>query len=459
VSEKFRPYPYQVEGAKAIQRFRGRVLLADSMGLGKSIQSLMWLSKRPDALPGVICCPSSVKFGWARHVERLLKINPIILEGRSSYPVDGNDIFIINYDIMADWKDELIETGFKTLVLDEIQYCANPKTKRTKACHAMAKHAEFVLGLSGTPLVNRPVELFPGLNMIRPDVFSSFWRFAMEFCGPRKNHWGWEFKGATNIPRLNKLLRSTCMIRRTKAEVLQDLPSKMRNMIPIPLDDKKQYEEAEDDFLGWLEKLDPEKRKSAAKAESITKMGYLKRLAAELKMGSAIEWINNWLDTNEDSEKLVVFADHKSVISRLKEECNSKSVAIDGSVPQTKRKQLVEQFREDEATRLFIGNLKAAGTGLDGLQIANTLVFVEFDWRPGIHAQAEDRIHRIGLKEIAWIYYLISVGTIEEHLCQVIQEKQDVVARTLDGGYVEGDLDIFDRLTELMAHERSRTSR
>lgn len=460
---KFIPFSYQIEGAKTIQSLGGRALLAHQMGLGKSAMALMWLKKRPDAWPAVIVCPASVKFGWDRHVLWILKRHAAVLEGKRAYSSSQaqlleHGVLIINYDILSPWREYLKATGFKTLIIDEIHFCGNRKTLRTKACKELARHARYIIGLSGTPLTNRPVELFPGLNMIRPDIFKSFWSFGMEYCAPRQTPWGWQYKGASKIPELRKLLTRTCMIRRTKADVMSELPAKIRDIVVVPIDNPREYKHASKDFLNWLREQDPSKAKRARKAQQLTRMGYLKRLAAQLKMQAVAEWVNNWLESSEAEEKLVLFAVHKQIIEQLKKQCKAKSVVVDGSVTAPQRKLVVRQFREDKRTRLFIGNIQAAGTGLDGLQIANALAFVELAWRPGDHSQAEDRIHRIGLQETAWIYYLIAAGTIEEFLCRLIQEKQEVLSGILDGGRAVDDLDVFDRLVQMMRKEEKKNA-
>ena len=155
------------------------------------------------------------------------------------------------------------------------------------------------------------------------------------------------------------------------------------------------------------------------------------------------EWINNFLETTD--EKLVVFAVHKGMIRELQTRCKTKSVTIDGSVTGRLRQAAAAQFQNDKATRLFFGNLQAAGVGLT-LTAASTVVFAEMGWTPGSHTQAEDRIHRIGQMGTAFVYYLVAAGTIEAHLCEIIQEKQEIIKNVLDGGDAGESLEIYDQL-------------
>ena len=235
------------------------------------------------------------------------------------------------------------------------------------------------------------------------------------------------------------------MIRRLKKDVLNDLPNKTRDVVPLDIEKPAEYRKANKDFINWLKEKSVSKALKAAKAEKMVQMGYLKRLAAQLKMKQAIAWVDNFLESSDN--KLVIFATHKSVIKKIHERYKDISVVVDGSVSGKKRKWAVNLFQENKKIRLFIGNIKAAGTGLT-LTAASDLAFLELDWVPGTHTQAEDRIHRIGQTEHSNIYYLIAKGTIEEKLCGVIQEKQKVISNVLDGKAKFNQLDVFDLLSK-----------
>jgi len=254
--------------------------------------------------------------------------------------------------------------------------------------------------------------------------------------------WGWEYKGATNLKELHRKLNSLMMIRRLKKDVLKELPDKVRQIIPLDIQ-MKEYNEVLNNFIRWLTKKSNVKVEKARRAERLVQMGYLKRLAAELKIEKVITWIDDFLE--ESSGKLVLFCVHKKIIKQLHEKYKTISVVVDGSVTGKKRKNAVKIFQTNNKIRLFIGNIKAAGVGIT-LTAASTLAFIEMDWTPGDHTQAEDRIHRIGQKESAMIYYLIAKNTIEEDLCKLIQKKQSILSATLDGREDKNKLDIFNEL-------------
>lgn len=433
----------------------GGVLLADDMGLGKTVQTLKLLDEAGGRMfPCLVVCPASVKYVWERQAIDYFKIRAQVLDGRT--PPTGEigivpKLMVINPDILPYWLKYFQQIDLKTLVLDESQMFSHTTAKRTKAAIKLARTTPYRIALSGTPLTNKPAELWPTLHCLRPDLFPAFFPFAQTYCQPKKRRWGWEYKGATNIPQLHNLLKKTVMIRRLKEDVLKDLPDKIRQITPIGLDDYAEYEQAKDDFLGWVAANYSKTRADrAAKAQAVTQIGYLLRLTARLKCRSVVNWANSFLEENPN-EKLVLFAVHQKMIDVLQRRVNCKSVTIDGSVTGHARKIAVEVFRRDSKVRVLIGNIKAAGTGTDGLQgVCSNAAFTELWWVPAIHTQAEDRVYRIGQTKKVWINYLVAYRTIEEQLCEIIQKKQSVIREVLDGSIRAGDMDIFDALMEQM---------
>jgi SWI/SNF-related matrix-associated actin-dependent regulator 1 of chromatin subfamily A len=207
-----------------------------------------------------------------------------------------------------------------------------------------------------------------------------------------------------------------------------------------------EYEEARDNFIGWLLRLDSEKAQRAMRAESMTRLGYLLRLAAKLKLPYVVEWCQQFLD--QTGEKLVVFGVHHEVLGELRQSLKAKSVLIDGSVTGSRRQQLVDQFQQDSKTRLFLGNLRAAGVGLT-LTAASTVAFAELSYRPADLLQAEDRVHRIGQVNPVAEYYLVAHGTIEEKLCRVLQKKLEVISSIIDGR-PSRDFDVLRQVRRLL---------
>jgi len=449
-------YPYQRKAVLQIQKFKGRALLADEMGLGKTLEALWWVKRSPKKRPVIVICPASLKWVWEAEAMKHIKVRGIILNGQTpSKKMISNrqHLFIINYEILQYWLDWLQKLNPQVLIIDECHYIKNRRTIRTKSIQKLAKKIPHIITISGTPLTNRPSELFTTLNLICPKEFPSFWPYAHRYCKAQLRPWGWEFKGASNIRELHRKLKRLMMIRNLKKDVLKDLPDKIRSVIPLEIKNQKEYQEAENDFIKWLTKKSTSKAEKAKHAEKLVQLGYLKRLAAELKMKQVLEWIDDFLE--QSSGKLVVYSIHKKIIKQLHDKYKNISVVVDGSVSNKKRKIAIRSFQQNKKFRLFIGNIQAAGVGIT-LTAASTLLFAELDWVPGNMRQAEDRIHRIGQKNTAMIYYLVAKNTIEEKLCEIIQKKQRVLSQVLDGSIKTNRLDVYQALENSLLKGKER---
>ena len=440
-------FPYQQEGVALLSAFQGRALLADEMGLGKTIQALTWAVQNK-TYPIVVVCPAGLKLNWEREALKHLNLRAHVLEGRRvprRRIGPQAKLLIVNYDILGNWIQFLRDMEPGIAIIDECHYIKSRKAKRTRHVRKLCDGIRHLIALSGTPLTNRPAELWAILNLIRPDLYGSFPKFAWRYCKPQLKPWGFVYQGATHLPELHESLKQSCMIRRLKRDVLKDLPDKARHLVLLPLSNQKEYQHAVTDFLGWLRKNKTGRQvRRAKRAEALAKMGYLKRLAGELKLPATMEWIDNFL--NDTNEKLIVFGLHRAVLQPMRERYRNISVLINGATPKHKRQLAVDEFQHNKRTRLFLGNIQAAGVG-HTLTAASTVAFAEFTWTPGEHIQAEDRAHRIGQHKKVSCYYLASCGTIEEKLCQILQEKQGILDATLDGrDPQQTDLDIFNQL-------------
>lgn len=429
IPENLSLYPFQREGLLFTETRGGRCLIADEMGLGKTIQALGWLKLHPEHRPAVIVTPASLKLNWAREIYKWLPE-----EYKDTYVISGRNnkadysekkILIINYDILSDHEESILNMNPSTMILDEIHYIKSMQARRTKAVFSFSRKIPHIIGLSGTPIVNKPIEFFPMLNILRKDLFPSRWQFAMRYCAPKNNGFGWNFGGASNTEELHKILTETIMIRRLKKDVLKDLPDKTRQIIPIEIENRLSYNSARSNLETWLNDNDQKEYSINA----LTEIEKLKQIAVQGKMKAIIEWIQDVIDKGE---KLVVFCTHTATIEILRNTFSDISVKIDGSTDIKMRDFAVQSFQENDAVRLFLGNIIAAGTGIT-LTAASKLAFVELGWTPGIHDQAEDRIHRIGQKDAANIYYLIANDTIEDDIATLLDEKRKILTAVLDG--------------------------
>jgi SWI/SNF-related matrix-associated actin-dependent regulator 1 of chromatin subfamily A len=450
-------YRFQREDVRNIERFGGRVLLASEMGTGKTAQAIMWsLWYLPADARILVICPASIKINWQREWLKFGNVRTEIISGMKPTSLPDSRILIVNYDILAvrkgqqsswlglldDWKPDLI-------ICDECHYVKSPSAKRSKAVRMLCKNAPHVIMVSGTPMTNRPAELFSCLQILCPEEFPSWTKYLWRYCNPRLTPWGLDVSGASNLMELHERLTELCMIRRRKVDVLKDLPPKIHSVIPIELTgkDRKEYDTAEREFVQWLRRVSPERARTAEKAEYLVKHGYLRRLAGVLKQKSVIEWIENFLQDTD--EKLIFFGVHKKFLRPIYEKFKETAVIVDGSVTNKKRQTAFDSFVNLRKKRLFIGNIVAAGLGWNG-QVACNVAFGELPETPGELNQASDRAHRIGQSKVVTCYYLVSEDTIEEKLCDLLQSKQEVLSRTLDGEKRRQSLNIYSKLDEAL---------
>jgi SWI/SNF-related matrix-associated actin-dependent regulator 1 of chromatin subfamily A len=454
-------YSFQREGVIKIEQFRGRALLADEMGLGKTIQALCWLKIHPSLRPALIICPAVVKYNWKQEIDKWVgNKGTVILQGQKPYSVHGVEVVIINYDIVHYWKGVLTKAGFKALINDECHKIKDNKTKMTKAVKTLAKGIPHIINMSGTPILNRPIEMYNAIAMVLPTLFDNMWHFGKRYCNLKHNGFALDWNGSSNTKELNQILVQNLMIRRKKADVLKDLPDKTYSYVPLKIDNVGEYERAEFDTIQYIKnkvetdlrreikqlsgdlgnvveldknKLDQLKKEKVAKLNPLTKVELLKQVAVKGKLKKCVEWIGDFL---ESGEKLVVFGVHKFVLDELIKVFAKEAVRLDGSTPTKERSEVVKRFQTDKKIRLFIANVQAGGVGIT-LTTASNVCLVEFPWTPGEVNQAVDRVHRIGQKNAVNVHYLLGKNTIEEQIVKLIDEKQKTVDAVLDGKDIE----------------------
>lgn len=451
-----KPYKFQDEDAIAIEAMHGRSLLASEMGVGKSLTALLWANRNPEVRPIVIVCPASLKYNWQRECEVHYGWYSEVLSGTKvtdDAPILMPGIVIINYDILGTWLPYLKSIEPKLIIGDEVHYITNRDNKRTKLMTSLCDGVPHVILLSGTPLTNRPLELYPSLSILRPDVFGDFSTYAQEFCDPKLEKTGrWNLRGASNLDVLHRKLKKHVMIRRRKKDVLPFLPEKTRTVIiqEMTKEGRKEYNRAKTDFIKWLSSVSSRKANKAKKAKELLQVNYLKRLATAGRETNSIEWLEDQLVSS--GGKIVAFCVHRKLIKKIKERHKGRCVSIDGNTPIKERQRAVDLFQGTDKIKLFVGNIKAAGVGIT-LTEANTVAFLELGWTPGEHIQAEDRAHRIGQRSHTSVYYLVAKDTIETRICELLQRKQKILSATLDGGSLPGDLNVYDELIKIIRKE------
>lgn len=441
-------FPFQRQGVAWIERCQGRALIADSPGLGKTVQALAWLQLHPEERPALIVCPAVVRGNWVSEAGRWLEDRPEneVSEIRSGKdpPVPG--ITVCNYDLAHRLPDDYSPA---VVVIDECHYIKSPSARRTKAVAKKAKRARRVIALSGTPMLNRPADLYTVLNLLRPDIWRDRRRFEIRYCGGHLAQAGfrrfWRADGATNIPELAASLRQHVMIRRRKEDVLPDLPAKVRQFVDVPLDafpNADEYRRAEEDFAAWLmghelnrkDVMPGGKGVSAweavmrtLQAEALVKLGALRLLAGKGKMEFALSWARDFLEGTD--QKLVIFAYHQEV-----QEAIFSALKPFGALkiaPGTDYRREVERFQGDPSCRVAVCSIRAAGQGIT-LTAASHMIVCELDWTPAVLEQVEDRIHRIGQAGACTYTYLVARETVDADMLDALRMKRVVFDRTIN---------------------------
>ena len=421
--------PFQRAGVAYLLE-RRRAFLADEQGLGKTIEALATL-QAAEAFPAVVVCPANLKLNWLRETASWLPGRTVAeLSGLGGHgdSLPEADVTILNYDILHARAEQLAALGPRALLLDEAHYCKNPTAKRTQAVQRLAAAVPpggVVLALTGTPVVNRPAELVPQLRILgRLHEFGSGAQFGARFRGPDAHH------------RLHWHLRARCFVRRLKRDVLPQLPAKTRSVVPIELDNHAEYRLAESDLVAWLRsqpldlgELDA-KLAAALRAERLVRLSALKLLAARGKLTGALAWIHDFLSSGE---RLVVFARHREVQQAVLERFPG-ALHILGQDSPTRRDAALQAFQAPDSpeNQLIVCSMEVAGQGLT-LTRASNVAFLELDWTPAKHDQAEDRCHRIGQLDAVNAYYLLAAETVDETIATLLERKRAVIGAVTDG--------------------------
>lgn len=448
--------PFQQEGCKFLHDVDGRGLLADDMGLGKTIQALAYLRVHPELRPALVVCPAGLKLNWQEEAKVWFGEGDIRIIDRFNTTL-GPGLNICSYAGVVKYGQQWLDTSLmpaQILIVDEAHSIKDASTKRTKALKAVAAYIPRVVGLTGTPIVNRPGEIFPILNFIRPDLFPSWPLFMKTYGITKLGRWRKKGKNCGN-PQLLRAHLQPFMLRRLKKDVLPELPDKARYVVPLELDNPFEYQEATMDIVQWIKENEgPEKAARAARASAIVKIEKLKQIALRGKLQAATDWIENFLTSGQ---KLVVFATHNDVISHLKMHFGDCAVTLTGKHQVRQRHLAVQRFQTDPTCTLFLANLRAGGVG-HSLTAAADTAFIELGWTPGDHDQAEDRPNRIGQKATklaAW--YLIAAKTLEKWIAEIIDTKRAEIKQILDGKEVQ-DSELLVQILERFLRENAKAA-
>lgn len=419
-----RPFRHQKEAGEFLLAKR-KAIVADEMGSGKTMSSILASFSLPS--PRLIICPASLKLNWAKEIRMIDKAGKICVIGDKD--IDKADWYIINYDLLERDYHKLKNIPFTSITLDESHYVKSisnngeANSKRADYAIRLAEKCDFVFSLTGTPITNKPKDIFNILRISNHILSRHFFNFAQKYCGAEHNGYGWKFDGSSNEEELHQKIKPI-MLRRLKKDML-DLPEKLRRFIPVEINMESYYK-------AIREYMDKKKRLNNV-GEHLTYLTTIKHIVAREKTQSTIEIAENILSNDES---VVIFTNYNSVVDRLINHFGDLATKITGSCSTKARQQAVDDFQCGKK-KIIVANIIAAGVGITLIK-ANNLIFNDFDWVPSNHFQAEDRIHRIGQTKNCTVNYLYVEGAeIDEYMAEMLEKKSTYINKIIDGG--EGD--------------------
>ncbi len=427
-----------------------------------TIQALGVVNADPDVGSALIVCPLSVALNWRNEAAKWLA-REMSVGVATSKEFPDTDIVIVHWGILAKHTDALRMRDWDLIALDEAHYAKNPRAKRTQAIFGSrsgdkALTAKHKLALTGTPIPNRPIELYPLLKWLAPRQFDNWFNYASKYCAAYKTRYGWDVSGASNLDELQENLRMI-MIRRLKKDVLTELPPKTRQVILLDADTpelravlhseavaQKETEEAITKAridVELAKAQGPEVYKAAvgalnsAQGLAFTEISRVRHKTALAKIPQVLSHVKDILDN--EGQKVIVFAHHRDVIEQLRNGLEAsdgdtpgvKTVSIMGGDSPEDRQKAIDSFQNDPATRVFLGSIGAAKEGIT-LTAADISIFAELDWVPGNLSQAEDRCYRIGQRNSVLVQHLLVDGSIDALMADTILAKQAVLDQALD---------------------------
>lgn len=467
------PFEYQLQGVRYALDSK-RCIFGDQPGLGKTLQAICTVVKAHkeatqygESFPVLVICPASMKVSWKREFKKFAGLEATILDdsNRSSWNrfwelkrPDGEAIcpvFITNFESLRKFFvkeirnttrftlrsivfDERIQL-FRSVIIDESHRCRSSKTQQSKFIEGICRGKKWIFALTGTPVVNNNTDLIQQLKILgRLEDFAGYNAFVSRYCdGAQK---------ASNMRELNYRLWCCCFFRREKKDVLKQLPDKTRQYITCAITNRKEYQDAENNFLNYLRQYknaDDDRINRAMRGEVMVRMQTLKEIAARGKVKAVADFIHDVID---GGEKLIMFAYLKEVVMALKAEFPD-AVTVTGSDNATQKQNAVDRFQNDPECKLIILNFKSGGTGLT-LTAASRVGFIEFPWTYSDCEQAEDRAHRNGQKNAVNCYYFLGDKTIDEYMYKVIQIKKDI-ANEVTGTTTQIDEDVVSNVMNL----------
>jgi SWI/SNF-related matrix-associated actin-dependent regulator of chromatin subfamily A-like protein 1 len=449
-----RLFPHQVEGVAFLLR-RRRAILADDMGLGKTRQAIIGLHVAEPGGPYLVVCPASVKRNWAREIDAALPGASVhIIGGKSDdAPLDAEWI-VVNYDILGAHAGRLERHPWRGIVFDEAHFIRNHQSQRSRHSRAIVDGADdpVVYALTGTPLTNRPRDLFPLLQLCGHAMAKSFLSFAKRYCAAYRSDYGWVTDGASNLAELATQLQGV-MLRRTKDDVLE-LPPKLRTWLSVDVPDGTAAKEISAVVQLLMQRGTTAQCTRAGETPPpprlLALLGKARLKLAAAKTSHTIELVQGAVD---QGEKVIVFSCYDEPVKRIAKRFGDAAVLLTGATPTARRQALVDRFQGDDGVRVLVANIIAGGVGLN-LTAARQVVFNDLDWVPSNHWQAEDRAYRIGQTNTVHVTYVKAGGTVDDFVGTLLETKAAIIGAVVEGRALQdgvADGSVLDELQRLLS--------
>ena len=434
-ARKFELFDFQKEGVEWL-RGKSRALLGDDMGLGKTPQAIHWGA---DHLPALVVVPAALLWNWHREITAMWRPGDTVtvLDGKNNVAHPLTDWTILTYGMLEHYLTQLKQAGFKCVIIDEAHLVKNLEAQRTRNLLELVdplKPGEMDrpipnrLAVTGTPILNRPIELFALLVFLGYKRRGDFQEFLKRYTDHKYIKGRLVFTGSRNLHELHESLKDI-MIRRLKKDVLKNLPPKIHTPMFVPISNAEEYREAESHFLSWLrETQGTDAARNAARAETLARLNALRLLAARGKVAPVCDWLK---PCYQGQGKVIIFSSFSEPLENLKR-CSGDAVIYDGSTPKQTRQEIVDRFQKTSAPCHFLGTIGAAGVGIT-LTASNRVAFLDLPWTPGAKQQAEDRAYRIGQTKTVEIVNVLARGTIDERMLKLLADKEFIIAQAVDG--------------------------
>lgn len=467
---------YQKAAVEYVEK-NERVIIGDEMGLGKTCTAIGAV-QHLDAYPVLCVVPAAVRGHWEKEWNTWVPRRTVKTTRSGSHSDFRGSIVICTYSLIYKFTERFKDHGFEALICDESHKLKNNSAKRSKAVRKISKDVPVRMLLTGTPVINKPAELINQLKILGvfKDTFGGWMQYTDRYCDRKDSQFGqWDISGASNLDELHDRLVGNCYVRRNKDDddILDELPEKQRTVVELDIDNKKKYDEVENnlakhlrekfkkdkEFLKKIEHLSEplqeahkqqhaERRvEQALNAEHLVKINELRKVTSRGKFKETKKWVNNFL---ESGEKLLLFAHYKETTRKLAKEFDCPRIT--GDVSTSEREDIIEEF-QDGQHQLLVLNIEAGGVGIT-LTEASNVAFVEIPWTFAEIEQAEDRLHRFGQTDAVNVYFMLADDTIDREMFDLVRKKkvisdqvnkgrevEDIEQQTIMAGIIERVLD------------------